>query len=334
MRARNPLRRLQAPAALTVLCAAGALAAGAALPVLAAATTTGTKTTSTKTTGTTTTGAKKTSPTPTKKTSGTKKTTPAAPAGQDWEANGATGLAASFSAVTTTVKGKKSELLDDIAVQAPINCADSPTPATPIDTEVITANVRVAANGSFSTGSIKTGGSGTVFSGRIQGKKVTISYRHVARTPNEYDGNTEVCDTGKVRLSGAPGHRATLPDESWAGQTADGQPVVINVVAGGRALQEQPHPPANGAAQASIAFGTFTQSCGVSGCTELSADVCAYAETSTLFVASNGTFGNSAYQDDDLPIYTGQFTSAHKLNGTFTNNGQGCEEQAWSATPG
>jgi hypothetical protein len=327
MRGPNLLRRLQASGALSVVSAACVLAAGAALPVVAGAATSGTKTTGTTTTGSKTTGAKKT--TGTKKTSGT--TTPAA---QDWEASGTAAAAASFSAVTTKVKGKTSEQLQDVVVQAPINCADSPTPATPIDTEVITANVRVAANGSFSTGAIKTGGSGTVFSGRIHGGRATISYRHVTRTPNGYDGGTVVCDTGKVRLSGAPGHRVTLANESWAGQTADGQPVVINVVAGGRALQQEPHPPANGAAQASIAFGTFTQSCSAVGCTELSADVCAYAETSTLFVASNGTFGNSAYQDDDLPIYTGQFINAHKLDGTFTNNGQGCVEQAWSATPG
>jgi hypothetical protein len=308
--------RLRSATALTVVSAASALAVGATLPAVAGAT------------------ARPSAAGVRARSAPSGSDSTATSVGTDWEARGAGVASASFSAVNTRARGKHSEQLENIVVQAPITCADSPTPAIPVDTEVIAATVPVAANGSFSTGSIKAGGSGTAFSGRILGRKVTISYRHVARSSNQFDGGTEVCDTGKVHLSGAPGHRITLADQSWAGQTKDGEPVVVNVVAGGRALQEPSHPPANGAAQASIAFGTFTLSCAIGSCTQISNDVCGYAETTTLFIAANGSFGNATYQEEDQPTYTGRFTSARALGGTFTNGGEGCEEEPWSATPG
>jgi hypothetical protein len=256
-----------------------------------------------------------------------------AAAGADWEASGGGGAAASFAAVTVTTARHHTLHLRDVVVQAPISCADSPAPAIPVDVEVITANVAVGAGGAFRTGTLAHG-AGTVLSGRISGRRVTLSYRHVARTANQFDGSTETCDTGTVKLTGAPGHRKALPDEAWGGQTVSGEPVDLNVVAGGRAVQEPPHPPANGAAQAAISFGQFQQSCSVGSCTPFSSDICAWETTETLFVGADGTFGNVAWQEGDQAVFTGRFRSAHSVTGTFTNGGQGCEETTWSATPG
>lgn len=254
-------------------------------------------------------------------------------AGTDWEAKAAGGAAASFAAVTQTTAKQRTVQLQDVVVQAPISCSDSPTPAAPTDVEVIAANVTVRAGGTFTTGSLKHG-SGTVFSGRISGRRATISYRHVSRTLNQFDGSTDVCDTGTVKLTGAPGHRAAPADKLWAGQTATGEPVQLNVVAGGRALVEPPHPPADGGAQAAISFGQFSQTCGVGGCTPFSPDPCAYETPQALFIASNGTFGNAAWQEVDQPTFTGGFVNGHSVTGTFVNGGQGCEQATWSATPG
>ncbi len=247
----------------------------------------------------------------------------------DWELAGRGAARASFAEASA---GQK-RTIEDLTVQAPITCANSPTPAVPIDVEVISARVALSRAGDFSTGAIRHG-AGTSVSGRIVGRRVTLRYRHVTRTPNDFDGTTEVCNTGSVRLSGTPGHRVNRSDKEWRGQTLTSEPVALDLVAGGRALEEPAHPPADGSAQASIAFGAFTQSCGVGTCTPSSADICAYATTQTLFVASDGTFGNTAWQEGDQAVFTGRFTGAGAVQGTFTNGAEGCATTTWTASAG
>ena len=261
----------------------------------------------------------------------------AAPAAQgatgDWEASGAGAARASFALTTsTTGHGRAAhKLLTDLVVQAPIACTDPSGPVAPVDVEVIPSTLNLGPSGRFATGAIR-GGSGTTVTGSFANGRVTIFYRHVSSTANAFDGGTTVCDTKTVTLTGAPGHRPSIGDQTWQGQTATNEPVALNVVAGGRALQEPAHVPAGGGAQAAIEFGAFTQSCFTGGCTPSSNDICAYYTPATLFVAAGGSFGNDA--EGDQAAFTGRFTSARAVGGTFVNGGEGCEQTTWTATPG
>jgi hypothetical protein len=262
---------------------------------------------------------------------------PKASAARDWEAQGSAPASASFAErAVTTGKGKKRKrvnVIQSLVVQAPVNCADSPTPAIPIDVQVIPATITLTAHGTFTSGKLKHG-AGTTVSGTLRGKRVSITYRHVSRVANQYDGGTEVCDTGKVHLTGAPGHRFAIKDQAWQGQTATSEPLTFNVVAGGRALQAPAHPPANGAPQASIAVGAFTQSCGAGSCSPSSTDICAYETPVTLYVGPDGSFGNTLWQAEDQGLVSGQFTSAKAATGNFANGGEGCQQTTWSASAG
>jgi hypothetical protein len=262
---------------------------------------------------------------------------PAASAARDWEAQGRAPASASFAErAVTRGQGKRSKrinVIQSLVVQAPINCVDSPTPSVSIDVQVIPATVALTAHGTFKSGKLEHG-AGTTVSGTLRGKRVSITYRHVSRVANQYDGGTEVCDTGKVHLTGVPGHRFAIKNQAWHGQTATSEPLALNVVAGGRALQAPAHPPANGAPQASIAVGAFTQSCGAGSCSPSSPDICAYETPVTLYVGPDGSFGNTLWQVEDQGLVSGRFTSAKAATGDFSNGGEGCQQTTWSASAG
>ncbi len=259
-----------------------------------------------------------------------------AAASQDWEAHGSGQTAASFALSTVKVgKGAAAKAvreITDLVVQASINCADSPTPAIPVDTEIISNTIKLASNGTFTEGSIKHG-SGTTVSGSLLGRALKLTYHHEVTTVNEFDGGDEVCNTGTVHLTGAPGTRPTRAGTTWEGETQSGEPVQLHLVAGGRALQEPRYVPSNGGAQASISFGTFTQTCFTSGCTPSSDDICAYETPVNLFVAANGSFGTAAFTEGDQASFEGSFGGARSVNGTFNNGAEGCAETTWTAAP-
>lgn len=241
---------------------------------------------------------------------------------RDWEASGPGQAQASLLRTRAAQGGWR---LEDVVVQAPITCADSPTAAPPIDVQVIGASIPVRAGGAFSWGAIRHG-SGTVVRGRVASGRLTVTYRHVSRSRNQFDGGTEVCDTKAVRLTGAPGHRPAVADGTWQGTTATHEPVGVNVVAGGRALEEPARPGADGL-QAAISFGQFEPSCGDGAC---SRDVCSYETPVTLFVGSDGSFGNAAWQEGDQAAFTGRFTGPRAVLGTFANGAEGCAQTSWS----
>lgn len=247
---------------------------------------------------------------------------------RDWEASGAAGQAQASALEAPGSHG--SEVLEDLAVQAPIQCVDTPGQYLPLDTQVIGASIPIRAGGQFSWGTIRHG-SGTVLSGKVTGGRVALTYRHVATTANKFDGGTEVCNTGTVHLTGVPGHRLKIADRVWTGTTAGNNlPVTLNVVAGGRALEEQPRPPGGDIPQASIAFGGYQSDCGNGPCSN---DLCAYDTQVTMFVAPDGSFGNTDWVDGDQAEFTGRFIGAHTVTGTFSNGAEGCAQTSWSAGP-
>jgi hypothetical protein len=292
-----------------------------------------------------------------KKPTAPKTKTAALPASGDWEGTGAGGTTASFEvAVAGTpakpakpakgTKGKKGTkssrktsaptyaVVEDFAVDAPISCTNASQPGIPFDVEVVDGPVRVSKNGTFSSGAIRDG-AGTVVSGRFSANRFTLAYRHVSQTPNQFAGGSEACDTGTIQITAAPGHRTLLTDGIWQGSTQTNEPVVFYVVAGGRALEEPPHPPSNGSPQAAFAFGQFTQTCFQDGCTPSSDDICAYESPTSLFVAADGVFNNDQWlMGGDNPTVAGTFSGAGQASGQFANGPQGCGQTDWSATPG
>jgi hypothetical protein len=286
---------------------------------------------------------------PTKTTTPTKTKTAALPAAGDWEGTGAGGTTASFEvaiagAPTHAKRSKKKRspktspstyrVVEDFAVDAPITCTNASQPAIPFDVEVVDGPVRLASNGTFTSGAI-AGGAGTVLSGRFTGTKFTLSYRHVSSTPNQFAGGTEVCDTGTIQIAAVPGHRQTITDGIWQGDTQTNEPVVFYVAAGGRALEAPPYPPTDGAPQAAFAFGQFTQTCFQGGCSPSSDDICAYESATSLFVAADGVFDNSQWDNGgDNPTVAGSFTGSAQASGQFANGPQGCGQTDWSAEAG
>jgi hypothetical protein len=257
------------------------------------------------------------------------------PAAGDWEATGTTSLIhASFALLPAGRSATGAHaVVKDLTIESPIGCSDAPQPAPPVDVRVIPGTLKLSKTGGFSAGSIKHG-SGTVVSGRFRAGRFAITYRHVSRTRNPYDGGTEVCDTRTIHLTAARGHRRPLTDGVWHGQTATNEPVVFHVTAGGRALQAPTRAAADGSQPMAFAFGQFTQSCFTGGCTPSSNDICAYESASTLFVAATGAFGNAELQRGDDASVAGRFTSGNRSSGLFANGPEGCPPAGWSARAG
>jgi hypothetical protein len=271
----------------------------------------------------------------------TKTKAAALPASGDWEGTGPGGTTASFETarVAAPVKGSRKKkstthsVVEDFAVDAPITCANASGPAIPFDVEVIDGPLSVSANGSFSS-AMTAQGVTTTLSGHFKGARFTLSYRHESQIPNQFAGGTEVCDTGTVHITAAPGHRKSITDGIWHGQTATHELVVLYVAAGGRALEAPPRPPTDGSPQAAFAFGTFTQTCFQGGCTTSSNDICAYYSETSLFVAPGGTFSDDQWLEGDDPIVAGAFTSDKQANGQFANGPEGCSQNDWTAEAG
>jgi hypothetical protein len=261
----------------------------------------------------------------------------------DWEGTGAGGARASFAVARTServrVKGQRHtrlathSVIENFAVDAPISCTNASEPAIPFDVEVIDGPVRVSNNGSFSVATIEQGAK-TTLSGRLHGTHFTLSYRHQSEVPNSFSGGSEVCDTGTVQITAAPGHRKLVKDGIWRGETHTNEPVAFYIAAGGRALEAPARAPTDGSPTSSLRFGVFSQTCFQSGCTTSSSDICAYYSATTLFVAPDGSFNNDQWLEGDSPIVAGAFTGDTRATGQFANGPQGCPQTDWTAGAG
>lgn len=264
------------------------------------------------------------------------------PAG-DWEGTGAGGTTASFEVAAVTERVRVSghrrtrlathSVIENFAADAPISCTNASEPAIPFDVEVIDGPVRVSGNGSFSAATIEHGVK-TTLSGRFHGAQFALSYRHESQVPNQFAGGSEVCDTGTLHITAAPGHRKLVKDGIWRGETQTNEPVAFYVAAGGRALEAPARPPTDGSPQSAFRFGTFTQTCFQNGCSTSSNDICAYYSATSLFVAPDGSFNNDQWLQGDDPIVAGAFTGGAQATGQFANGPQGCPQTVWSAGAG
>jgi hypothetical protein len=247
----------------------------------------------------------------------------AAPARGDWEASGAGGHAlASFAVAKTAGRSHASVLsVQDLVVQAPIQCTNAFSTPLPVDVEVISGSFALGRGGKFASAPIKRGRSGTSVSGSFHGGRFTITYRHVVRTLNSYEGSDEVCDTGSIRLAARRGHRATRKDGIWEGQSSQQEPIELSVVAGGRALEAPVGPGPGGAKEYAFQLAPANAN-----------DACTYQITYPLFVAANGTFSNAATRLGDEAVLSGRFTRAGSVAGQFSNLEESCSQESWNAS--
>lgn len=267
----------------------------------------------------------------------------------DWEATGAGTARGSFAVVSVRPRVKHNQpkvqpyiAVEDVTVDAPISCVNSPSSPAPVDVEVVAGVIPVGANGSFSGGKIKKG-NGTVVNGRLQRGKVDLTYRHVSNTYNAFEGGREICRTGTVHLVSVPGHRRVIKDGVWLGKTASSEPVEFNVVAGGRALVT---PSKLVLGQTDYAFQVQPASVGDNcpgsnntgngpGSGTGTGPGAAFQISNALFVDPPGTFSNSELQSPDGPTMSGTFTGKSSATGTFANPTAGCigPPYNWTAGP-
>lgn len=262
----------------------------------------------------------------------------------DWEAAGPGGAKASFAVATALqrVHGatRRSMVVEDLVVDAPIRCVNPAGSPAPYDLEVVLGPLLVSPRGRFSSGRLRRG-SGTIVRARLLHGRFEIGYRHVSRTRNPFDGGAEVCDTGRIHLVAVPAHRRAIKDGVWTGSTQNNEPVELNVVAGGRAL-----------ATATVSSGTVyafevrpesqqddcpgltsTGSTDSGGYEAGAGPGAAFRVIGGLFINPDGTFDNSQYRNGDSQVVTGRFSGHRSVDGQFTNPGQGCS-WSWSARPG
>jgi hypothetical protein len=244
----------------------------------------------------------------------------------DWEATGAGTARASFAVVQVgkRVHGRtvRSLVVENLVVDAPITCANAAGAPAPVDVEIIGGAMPLSPRGSFNGGKIRRG-NGTVASGRLRRGRFTLTYRHVSRTRNLYDGGTEVCNTGTIQMTARHGYRRKVSDGIWRGQTVTGEPVQFDVAADGRALVT-PAGISLPASQSRYAFQVASSGPG---------DLCPYQTSNTLFVDPPGTFTNGELAFGDSPVVTGTFTGPRSVVGDFTNLAQGCGQRGWSGSP-
>lgn len=241
----------------------------------------------------------------------------AAPGTGDWEADGVHGAVGSFA----VARSHGHRVVEDLVVQAPISCQNAFSTPLPIDVEVIGGAFRLGGRGAFHAGSLKRGGSGTLVSAKFRAGRFTITYRHVSRTRNLYEGGAQVCDTGAIKLTARPGHRSALHDGLWEGQSAEQQPVELDVVAGGRALKSPLGAGPTGTKE--YAFGLAGSS---------SSDFCAYQMNYQVFIPAGGSFSNAATRLGDEAVVNGKFTGTQSASGSFSNLAEGCSQESWSAS--
>lgn len=268
----------------------------------------------------------------------------------DWEARGSGGAQGSFLVATVTQRAhhrvgkrvvagetKRFVAVEDLVIEAPINCSNAPGAVAPVDVGVLANPVPLAPNGSFSTGKLGARG-GMQVRGRLSHGRLAITYRHVTRALNKFDGAPEICDTRTVQLTAARGHRRAVTDGIWQGHTQNNEPVKFRVVADGRALQT-----GTVAGQTVPAFAIDPASAADdcpgetgAGGTDSSGDEsgsgagASFQITQSLFVSPNGSFDNSELRFGDSQAFSGGFTSAKRATGTFLNPQQGCN-WTWGA---
>jgi hypothetical protein len=264
----------------------------------------------------------------------------AAPRRGDWEASGGQGARASFAIerLRQRVHGRIRERLavEDLVVDAPIQCSNPATAVPPYQLGVISAAVPLDRNGSFAAGRLRHG-VGTLVRGVLRGGGYRITYEHVSRSLNQFDGSSEVCRTGRVLLAARPGDRGSVDDGVFLGSSQAGEPVELDVAAGGRALitrqvggrseysfQLRPastYDDCPGVVSGGQAGGDGTETGGGQGA--------AFQITQGMFISPQGTFDNGELQYGDSPSVSGRFISAGRATGQFSNPSQGC---SWSWT--
>jgi hypothetical protein len=210
--------------------------------------------------------------------------------------------------------------VEDLVLQAPVKCSNAFGTPLPIDTEVVPGSLAIGAGNRFASVPIKRRHSGTEISARWRGGTFKLTYRHVTRTTNPYEGSAEICDTGTIHLTARRGHRRALTNGIWQGHSTTSEPIELSVVAGGRALEAPTGPGPGGAKEYAFQLASASSS-----------DACAYQVASPLFVAANGTFSNAAARLGDEAVLSGRFTKARRASGAFSNLAEGCSQERWSA---
>jgi hypothetical protein len=240
----------------------------------------------------------------------------AAPSKGDWELTGANGALGSFA-----VAGAGHTLaVRDLVVQAPISCRNASVSPLPIDVEVIPAAIPLAVDGTLTSGAIKKRGSGTVLRATFGHGRFSVTYRHVSRTRNLYEGGVSVCDTRTLHLTARRGHRRALKEGIWTGQSTQQEPVQLSVVAGGRALEPLAGPGPGGAKEYAFGLAPSTNN-----------DPCSYDVGFPMFVGADGTFSNAGTLRGDEAVLSGRFTRFTAITGEFQNLAEGCGKESWSA---
>jgi hypothetical protein len=241
----------------------------------------------------------------------------AAPRAGDYEAHGSRGAVGSFAVVSE----RHEQAIEDLVVQAPIGCSNAFSTPLPIDVEVLNGPAKLGPKGTFELGAIPKGKSGTLVSGSFKGGAFSITYRHVSYTYNAYEHGTQVCDTGRIHLTARAGHRKTLKTGIWEGQTAQSEPVEMNVVAGGRALVSP-----TGLGPGGTKFYAFQIA------SSSASDSCAYKIDYPVFLNSNGTFSNADTRLGDEAVLSAAFGALTHVSGQFSNLAESCPPESWSAS--
>jgi hypothetical protein len=240
----------------------------------------------------------------------------AAPRTGDWEATSPSGARASFA----LSRSGHALAVRDLVVQAPVSCRNASTSPLPIDVEVVPGAIALGAQNTFTSGAITKRGTETAVRARFAHGRFSLTYRHVTRARNPYEGGQMVCDTKTVRLTAKHGRRRALKEGVWQGATTEQEPVELNVVAGGRALVSPVGPGPGGAKE--YAFGLAPAS---------GNDACSYTISYPIFVAPDGTFSNAATLRGDEAVLSGRFSRSTAITGQFSNLAEGCGQEGWSA---
>jgi hypothetical protein len=242
----------------------------------------------------------------------------------DWEASAGNGALASFeiAKLTTHPHGHVSHSLavEDFVAQAPIGCQNAASSSLPVDVDVVSAAIPLTTKNAFASGAIKRAGSATAIHATFKHGRFAISYRHVIRQRNLYEGGESVCDTHTIHLTAERGHRRALKEGIWGGQTTLQEPVELNVVAGGRALVNAAGPGPGGAKEYAFAIAPSNGN-----------DACSYDVNFPMFIGSDGSFSNALTHRGDEAVLSGRFTKANAITGGFSNLEESCPEESWSA---
>lgn len=132
------------------------------------------------------------------------------------------------------------------------------------------------------------------------------------------------CDTGVLTFHLHPGTRAPVADGTYHGTAANGEPVQIRVIQGGRMIAGAAH---GAVLIPSVQVGAWTTTCDSSGsCTSTAnnSDACARTMQDSAWIDTSGQF-NLPPPDSTDPGVSGSF-SGTSVSGTLTYSGSsaGC----------